>query len=77
MLRLDAEWPEGDDVPWCSGFMNCVAWLLPLTHVVRLIRSASRGSLEPGLGISAAVLVAYAAAFTPPAIILMRRKLVR
>lgn len=30
MLRLDQEWPEGDHVPWCSAFLNYVAWLLRL-----------------------------------------------
>lgn len=30
MLRLDMKWPKGDDVPWCSAFMNYVAWLLRL-----------------------------------------------
>jgi uncharacterized protein (TIGR02594 family) len=30
MLRLDEKWPEGDDVPWCSAFMNYIAWLLRL-----------------------------------------------
>jgi len=30
MLRLDANWPQGDDVAWCSAFMNYVAWLLRL-----------------------------------------------
>jgi len=30
MLQLDAEWPKGDDVPWCSAFVNYVAWLLRL-----------------------------------------------
>lgn len=30
MLRLDAKWPEGDEVPWCSAFVNYVAWLLRL-----------------------------------------------
>jgi len=30
MLRLDQEWPEGDQVPWCSAFMNYIAWLLRL-----------------------------------------------
>ena len=37
MLRLDAEWPEGDDVPWCSGFMNYVAWLLRLPRSKSLL----------------------------------------
>lgn len=30
MLRLDAGWPESDEVPWCSAFVNQVAWLLRL-----------------------------------------------
>lgn len=30
MLRLDAGWPAGDGVPWCSAFVNYVAWLLRL-----------------------------------------------
>jgi uncharacterized protein (TIGR02594 family) len=30
MLQLDAKWPKGDDVPWCSAFVNYVAWLLRL-----------------------------------------------
>ena len=30
MLQLDQKWPGGDDVPWCSAFMNDVGWLLRL-----------------------------------------------
>jgi len=30
MLQLDEKWPVGDHVPWCSAFMNYVAWLLRL-----------------------------------------------
>lgn len=30
MLHLDQEWPKDDSVPWCSAFMNYVAWLLRL-----------------------------------------------
>lgn len=30
MLHLDAEWPTGDEVPWCSAFVNYCAWLLRL-----------------------------------------------
>lgn len=37
MLRLDAEWPEGDDVAWCSAFMNYVAWLLRLPRSKSLL----------------------------------------
>ncbi len=27
MLRLDVKWPRGDEVPWCSAFVNAVAHL--------------------------------------------------
>jgi len=30
MLRLDNSWPAGDDVAWCSAFVNFIAWLLRL-----------------------------------------------
>lgn len=30
MLKLDMDWPEGDEVPWCSGFVNWIAWHLRL-----------------------------------------------
>jgi uncharacterized protein (TIGR02594 family) len=30
MLRRDASWPAGDDVPWCSAFAGHVCWLLDL-----------------------------------------------
>lgn len=30
MLRLDVASVAGDDVPWCSAFVNYVAWLLDL-----------------------------------------------
>ncbi len=30
MLHLDENWPEGDDVAWCSAFANYIAWLLRL-----------------------------------------------
>jgi uncharacterized protein (TIGR02594 family) len=30
MLRLDHQWPGGDHVPWCSAFLNYIAWLLRL-----------------------------------------------
>jgi uncharacterized protein (TIGR02594 family) len=37
MLRLDEEWPEGDDVPWCSAFMNYITWLLRLPRSKSLL----------------------------------------
>ena len=30
MLKLDNSWPQTDEVPWCSAFVNYVAWLLRL-----------------------------------------------
>ena len=30
MLRLDASWPQADEVPWCSAFVNYICWLLRL-----------------------------------------------
>jgi uncharacterized protein (TIGR02594 family) len=30
MLRLDARWVEDDETPWCSAFVNYIAWLLRL-----------------------------------------------
>ena len=49
MLHLDQKWPKGDDVPWCSAFMNYIGWLL------RLPRSKSlraRSWLTVGLPVS-------------------------
>lgn len=30
MLKLDNEWPEHDEVPWCSAFANFICWCLSL-----------------------------------------------
>jgi uncharacterized protein (TIGR02594 family) len=30
MLTLDNTWPENDETPWCSAFVNYVCWLLYL-----------------------------------------------
>ncbi len=30
MLKLDNNWPEGDEVPWCAAFVNYICWLLRL-----------------------------------------------
>lgn len=30
MLQLDDKWPQSDEVPWCSGFINYICWLLRL-----------------------------------------------
>lgn len=30
MLRLDAKWPENDEVPWCAAFVNFCAFICPV-----------------------------------------------
>jgi uncharacterized protein (TIGR02594 family) len=30
MLKLDGDWPQNDEVPWCSAFTNWIAWHLRL-----------------------------------------------
>lgn len=45
-LRLDNAWPEGDDVAWCSAFVNYIAWLLRLPRSKNL---AARSWLGVGL----------------------------
>lgn len=37
MLKLDVTWPGDDSVPWCSGFINYVAWLLRLPRSKSLL----------------------------------------
>lgn len=51
MLRLDQEWPAGDEVAWCSGFVNYVAWLLRLPRSKSL---AARSWLQIGIPIKLA-----------------------
>jgi len=49
MLQLDQVWPEQDEVPWCSAFVNYITWLL------RLPRSKSLGArswLQVGIPIN-------------------------
>lgn len=48
MLKLDGEWPEHDEVPWCSAFVNYVAWLLRLPRSKSL---AARSWLRVGVAI--------------------------
>jgi uncharacterized protein (TIGR02594 family) len=45
MLRLDQSWPSGDEVPWCSAFVNYIAWLLDLPRSRSL---AARSWLKVG-----------------------------
>ncbi len=45
MLRLDDAWPADDAVPWCSAFVNFIAWLLRLSRSKSL---AARSWLNVG-----------------------------
>ena len=46
MLKLDDPWPQDDDVPWCSAFVNYVAWLL---HLPRSKSLRARSWLSVGI----------------------------
>ena len=45
MLRLDAKWVKGDDTPWCSAFVNFVAFVCGLPRSKSL---AARSWLDIG-----------------------------
>ena len=49
MLKLDNKWPEHDEVPWCSGFVNYINWLCRLPRSKSLM---ARSWLTVGQGIS-------------------------
>lgn len=49
MLQLDGDWPKDDAVPWCSAFVNFVAWLLRLPRSKSL---AARSWLTVGRAVS-------------------------
>lgn len=49
MLRLDEAWPASDEVPWCSAFVNFVAWLLRLPRSKAL---SARSWLRVGVPVS-------------------------
>jgi uncharacterized protein (TIGR02594 family) len=49
MLQLDDYWPQDDSVPWCSAFVNYIAWLLRLPRSKKL---NARSWLEVGRPIS-------------------------
>jgi len=55
MLHLDQKWPEGDEVPWCSAFLNFIAWMLRLPRSKSL---AARSWLQVGRPISLSEAVA-------------------
>lgn len=49
MLKLDNNWPENDEVPWCSAFVNYVCKLLRLPRSKSLL---ARSWLEIGSDVS-------------------------
>ena len=49
MLKLDAEWAGNDEVPWCSAFVNYIAWLLRLPRSKNL---RARSWLEVGMPVA-------------------------
>jgi len=49
MLKLDNNWPENDEVPWCSAFVNYICKLLRLPRSKSLL---ARSWLEVGRTIS-------------------------
>lgn len=49
MLRLDQAWPTHDEVPWCSAFVNFLAWQLDLPRSRSL---AARSWLTVGAPVS-------------------------
>jgi uncharacterized protein (TIGR02594 family) len=49
MLQMDVKWPSGDDVPWCSAFVNAVQFLVGLPRTKSL---AARSWLQVGRNIT-------------------------
>jgi len=45
MLKLDGDWPQDDEVSWCSAFCNFIAWMLRLPRSKKL---NARSWLEVG-----------------------------
>lgn len=59
------------------GWARAVAQLLPLTHLVNLVRALALGRLYASLWLDALALAATSAVFLPWAVALMRRKIVK
>jgi uncharacterized protein (TIGR02594 family) len=47
MLTLDMAWPESDEVPWCSAFVNWIAWHLRLPRSKSLLARSWLGVGTP------------------------------
>lgn len=49
MLQLDDAWPISDEVPWCSAFVNAIAWALDASRTRSL---AARSWLHAGQSVT-------------------------
>jgi uncharacterized protein (TIGR02594 family) len=49
MLKMDSDWPGDDSVPWCSAFVNYIAWLCRLPRSKSLM---ARSWLSIGIPIT-------------------------
>jgi len=55
MLQLDDKWPQDDSVPWCSGFVNYICWLLNLPRT-KSLAARSWLKIPNTIGLSEAVV---------------------
>lgn len=49
MLKLDMDWPQHDEIPWCSGFGNYPTWILRLPRSKSLL---ARSWLDVGYAVT-------------------------
>ena len=47
MLKLDSNWPNDDETPWCSAFANWIAWHLRLPRSKSLLARSWLSVGEP------------------------------
>jgi len=67
MLKLDQDWPESDEVPWCSAFVNYIAWLLRLPRSKSLLARSWLGvGLPVEVGFAGWDVVILARGKNPP-----------
>lgn len=52
MLQLDVSWPEDDEVPWCSAFVNYIAFLLGLGRPTKWLSLRARAWLNVGIPVT-------------------------
>jgi uncharacterized protein (TIGR02594 family) len=47
MLQKDQAWPKNDETPWCSAFVNWIAWVLRLPRSKSLLARSWLGVGRP------------------------------